>query len=1256
MANPNLFPQRPSGPEPPPVRIEVHNGSAKPVVYDLSGDEFLVGSVPGCDLRLPGTNLPSVICLIARQVDGVRLRKLTPTVPVLVNGQPVAQGALTLLSHGDTVSVGAVDLRLDIAFSIPPAPQFIAVAPPSPAPAADELPPPLPGVREAEWARRERDLETRQKAVEEKETALAAERILWHRRREELEREVARRVTEPGGDDGGASPSIDGTGLPVTHDLRADLEREVSQRFQERNQELDDLQLRLREMTLELRDQRQRFEEELRSLEPRRQELAAAEHELKDRQAELEQQLIAMQSEREAFDARAREERAAVEAARSDIARREEEAAARAQVLAEREAQINEDRKRAAECLARYQADLERVDRQQAALEQKEKELDAHSRELEERWERFHNDAREMEEHVRTIDERQEVLRRREEEMEGLRHELAEREADLAERASRIEAQQAMLTTLRARVEDMRDEVRAQSAGLAAEQARHAETARELQEKLREAERLREELLVEKMSHAEGSKLFQDRSALMQQAVTRLRELQEQLRAEDSRLSVLDQELQAKGAQQAEEAALLQSRSDQLLDLQRRLEADRDALRQRESALNDTASAREELQQQLVRRSEDLAGRTRELDEKARQLEEQTRLLNAQADELEKLRGDAGAFSHQTDARSAELASRDRELVARAEQLRQVEESLATRRNELDQARQRWEEKQREAEDRQRQSQVEIAALRNALDAQAAELARQMPGLEQRAQAALERTVHAREQLRGQLAELHAYARQSQDDLEALRAQVQDETERLRRQEAQLSRNRSEHRLAVASFKQQLLEWQARFAGMKQTLGRNESRVGQRAAEVEATSQALARQAEELELQQREVERHLHDMRDWLRAKLREVVETRSADRGTRNEGPGETPAILPLPANPSAHASAETRKTGSRSGSRAPRSVLSLVDDLDPGDRRLGELLRSLGLVEADTLAALWAEAHRQRRPLRQVLLAGGYLTLYQLALIEAGNLHKLVIGRFRIIDRVAHSTRETIYRVSDPQSGGDGTCILRHLGDAETEDPVHPDEYRQRFLAARDLGHPNIAATLEVLDVSDRPAVVQEWLRGLPGGEWPALAGVPGVWLRILSQAALGLHAAHQAGLTHGRLSANSFVMTGEGVLKIAGFGEPLWLSPALGPEPEPSMSGDLKALGEAALHWSQLHAEVKPRRGRTKPFASELLGVLLKLGADTGAVAEAEPYPNAAALLDDLDRLSSEVRPAADDWEKFLAHVAKNQTDAPLLRRSA
>src|SRR5262245_40590041 len=84
---------------PPPVRIEVRNGTSRPIIFDVSGEEFLIGSVPGCDLRLPGTNLPPVVCLIARQIDGVRLRKLAPTLPILVNGQPVGHTAATNLIH-----------------------------------------------------------------------------------------------------------------------------------------------------------------------------------------------------------------------------------------------------------------------------------------------------------------------------------------------------------------------------------------------------------------------------------------------------------------------------------------------------------------------------------------------------------------------------------------------------------------------------------------------------------------------------------------------------------------------------------------------------------------------------------------------------------------------------------------------------------------------------------------------------------------------------------------------------------------------------------------------------------------------------------------------------------------------------------------------------------------------------------------------------------------------------------------------------
>ena len=48
-------------------------------------------------------------------------------------------------------------------------------------------------------------------------------------------------------------------------------------------------------------------------------------------------------------------------------------------------------------------------------------------------------------------------------------------------------------------------------------------------------------------------------------------------------------------------------------------------------------------------------------------------------------------------------------------------------------------------------------------------------------------------------------------------------------------------------------------------------------------------------------------------------------------------------------------------------------------------------------------------------------------------------------------------------------------------------------------------------MLDLDGRPAVLEEWVTGLPSGDWPPLAAAPGVCYRLLTQAALGLAHAH-------------------------------------------------------------------------------------------------------------------------------------------------
>ncbi|MBO0699817.1 MAG: hypothetical protein J2P46_15575, partial [Zavarzinella sp.] len=954
-------------------------------------------------------------------------------------------------------------------------------------------------------------------------------------------------------------------------------------------------------------------------------QLAEREKALAVRQKEAEGQLDELKRQRDAFDADRRVTEVRLQQREHDLARREVDLAARELAARELAEAAGRDR-------AQYQSDLMRVDRLSAALEAKERSLADRAVDVDRRYEQFQRDAKDFEEQLQLFDDREERAKDTEARLAARTEELDARETKLNQRLAEIETQQTTLVALRTKLEHLRDELRAQEARVSEERARTDEQARETEERLRKAETVREQVETERSGHEESSRLYQERAARMAQAADRLRAMQEQVTAEGDRLKALDEELSAKAAEQAEHAGLIKAKAEQLLEAQQRVEADRRALREREAALRQSEEAREALQEQLRLRSEELVARQREVDDRARQLDAQAGELADEIKRLEELRADAASARRLTDEEAAILAQRD-------EKLRAAEQTIADQQRELTEAQARFEQEQVEGEGQLARARVEIEELKDALSVRTNELLAQMPELEQRAQAAIDRTAQAREAMRAQLAELHAYALKSQEDLSAVRTQVQDELNQLRDQEQALNRARSEHRLAVSSFRQQLIEWQNRFAGMKQALHQGETRLDRREKEVAATAQQLAERAEQIQQAEQEVtekrtevDRHLGDMRAWYRQKFREIAETRWSKyhgQDARGRGPGaEESSILPLP---------ELREgpIPRQYSALQPQDsdILPLPGDLEPGDRKLGELLRSLDIVERDTLHALWDEARRQRRTLRQVLLAGGYLTLYQLALIESGNLSGLMLGRFRVIDRLLSTPREAMYRVFDPQARPEadgpseaGTCMLRHLGEAEMLDAVRPDEYRQRFGAARDLAHPNVAGTLEVLEVNGRPAVVQEWLRGLPGTEWTAATAAPGVWHRLLMQAALGLHAAHSAGLTHGRLTAASFLLTRAGVVKLIGIGEPPWLHPG-GADREASVEGDLKALGQVALAWMQAGSR---RRGfKPKPFPPGLLEIVRGLGAspDNPGVPFGV-YPTAAALLEDLDRVAGEL----------------------------
>ena len=153
-----------------------------------------------------------------------------------------------------------------------------------------------------------------------------------------------------------------------------------------------------------------------------------------------------------------------------------------------------------------------------------------------------------------------------------------------------------------------------------------------------------------------------------------------------------------------------------------------------------------------------------------------------------------------------------------------------------------------------------------------------------------------------------------------------------------------------------------------------------------------------------------------------------------------------------------------------------------------------------------------------------------------------------------------------------------------------------------------------------------------------------MPGVCFRLLSQAALALQTIHAAGLVHGHLQNNLLVLTSDGVLKMCGLGEPSWLTAS--PHSEDA-AADLAALGRIV---SDCCSPQAVRKGaKVKPLPQVLQNVLERMQAADG-------YPSTTALLEDLDRISSDIPPNQEAWDRLLRHVKDHAAPEAVLRQSA
>src|SRR5262245_26364097 len=94
-------------PDIPRVRLEVRAGAGRVLSHDFDRDEFLIGSAPGCDVRL-AVGMPPVAVQLTRKPEGVRVRRIAAGLPLTLNGLPLPAGTTTPIHHGDVIALAGL--------------------------------------------------------------------------------------------------------------------------------------------------------------------------------------------------------------------------------------------------------------------------------------------------------------------------------------------------------------------------------------------------------------------------------------------------------------------------------------------------------------------------------------------------------------------------------------------------------------------------------------------------------------------------------------------------------------------------------------------------------------------------------------------------------------------------------------------------------------------------------------------------------------------------------------------------------------------------------------------------------------------------------------------------------------------------------------------------------------------------------------------------------------------------------------------
>lgn len=226
----------------------------------------------------------------------------------------------------------------------------------------------------------------------------------------------------------------------------------------------------------------------------------------------------------------------------------------------------------------------------------------------------------------------------------------------------------------------------------------------------------------------------------------------------------------------------------------------------------------------------------------------------------------------------------------------------------------------------------------------------------------------------------------------------------------------------------------------------------------------------------------------------------------------------------------------------------------LPPGSESRPQLLRrllDLGVISVDDFDALHAtqrealERETNEGFLLDALVSARLLTEHQCSRIKAGRLHGLILGNYRVLDRIGAGGMGVVYRGEHRQLRT--PVAIKALHPSPDQSPRALARFFQEARAVGRLRHPNVVAAIDAGEEPaagpDCPALPYFVMELVPGVdlEYAAAEGpMPiGFACHVAHQVADALIEAHRHGLVHRDIKPSNVIVTPDGQAKLLDFG---------------------------------------------------------------------------------------------------------------------